>query len=208
MDDEVFWINNIYILLKKDKLLNFIPDFNKYSLNVNLNRITRFMLYYLLILYIFDYISVGNMICGVVLSIVVILLLYNKKKIIENFEVNQDNIKRVPTKNNPVMNLSIMDYGTKDVPTADYENKNIDENLLGDNYNNIDKNDINSQNEANFVYRNFYTMPNTSNPNNQTEFAKWLYDKGPTCKQDTSVCPENLPDRLQVGRGGTALMLK
>ena len=26
----------------------------------------------------------------------------------------------------------------------------------------------------------FYTMPNTSNPNNQTEFAKWLYDRGPT----------------------------
>ena len=53
------------------------------------------------------------------------------------------------------MNLSVMDYGTKNVPSADYENKNIDENLLGDNYNNIDKNDLNPQNEANFVYRNF-----------------------------------------------------
>lgn len=200
MNDEVFWINNVYVLFRKDKLLNFIPDFNKYSLEINLNRITRFIIYYLLILYILDYINLGNMICGFVLSLVILLLYYNKKSIIEHFEVNKDNIKRIPTKNNPVMNLSVMDYGTKNVPSADYENKNIDENLLGDNYNNIDKNDLNSQNEANFVYRNFYTMPNTSNPNNQTEFAKWLYDRGPTCKQDTSECDKTLPDRLQVGR--------
>ena len=82
------------------------------------------------------------MICGFVLSLVILLLYYNKKSIIEHFEVNKDNIKRIPTKNNPVMNLSVMDYGTKNVPSADYENKNIDENLLGDNYNNIDKNDL------------------------------------------------------------------
>ena len=56
MNDEVFWINNVYVLFKKDKLLNFIPDFNKYSLEINLNRITRFIIYYLLILYILDYI--------------------------------------------------------------------------------------------------------------------------------------------------------
>ena len=29
--------------------------------------------------------------------------------------------------------------------------------------------------------RNFYTTPINTVPNNQTEFAKWLYDKGPTC---------------------------
>ena len=31
--------------------------------------------------------------------------------------------------------------------------------------------------------RQFYTMPNTSIPNKQKEFALWLYNRGPTCKE-------------------------
>ena len=36
-------------------------------------------------------------------------------------------------------------------------------------------------------------MPNTKVPNEQTEFARNLYDKGPTCKEDTTKCYKQLP---------------
>lgn len=32
-------------------------------------------------------------------------------------------------------------------------------------------------------FRQFYTMPNTQIPNDQTGFAEWLYGTGPTCKE-------------------------
>ena len=38
------------------------------------------------------------MICGFVLSLVILLLYYNKKSIIEHFVVNKDNIKRINKK--------------------------------------------------------------------------------------------------------------
>ena len=32
-----------------------------------------------------------------------------------------------------------------------------------------------------FTQRPFYTVPNTTNPNDQTTFAKWLYDTPVSC---------------------------
>ena len=46
-------------------------------------------------------------------------------------------------------------------------------------------------------------MPVTNLTNDQTEFAKWLYDNGPTCKEDTTLCYDSLPDRLQMGRSSS-----
>lgn len=34
-----------------------------------------------------------------------------------------------------------------------------------------------------FFQRNFYTMPNTSTPNDQTTFAKWLYNTPVSCAE-------------------------
>ena len=36
--------------------------------------------------------------------------------------------------------------------------------------------------------RIFYTMPITTVPNKQTEFANWLYKTGPTCKEKSANC--------------------
>ena len=36
--------------------------------------------------------------------------------------------------------------------------------------------------------REFYTMPATTIPNNQTACAKWLYNTGPTCKEKSIYC--------------------
>ena len=44
-------------------------------------------------------------------------------------------------------------------------------------------------------------MPVTNVHNNQTDFAKWLYDRGPTCKENTIKCFNSLPDKLQLNMG-------
>jgi hypothetical protein len=36
--------------------------------------------------------------------------------------------------------------------------------------------------------RQFYTMPNTTIPNAQDDFAKWLYLNPKTCKEDQDYC--------------------
>jgi hypothetical protein len=36
--------------------------------------------------------------------------------------------------------------------------------------------------------RQFYTMPNTTIPNAQDDFAKWLYANPKTCKEDQEFC--------------------
>ena len=34
----------------------------------------------------------------------------------------------------------------------------------------------------------FYTVPIRTVPNDQTEFANWLYKTGPTCKENSQNC--------------------
>jgi len=36
--------------------------------------------------------------------------------------------------------------------------------------------------------RQYYQMPSTTIPNEQTSFAKWLYATGPTCKETSIYC--------------------
>ena len=100
-------------------------------------------------------------------------------------EFLQDKVCVTPTVNNPFMNVSISDY--KNMP-----NRNVCDDLLDDPY---IKHDIESKFNhglyqdvgdvwgKNNSQRQFYTMPNTSIPNKQKEFAQWLYNRGPTCKE-------------------------
>ena len=45
--------------------------------------------------------------------------------------------------------------------------------------------------------RQFYTVANTSYPNNQGSFANWLYKTPPTCKEGNGAqCVANIPSRI------------
>ena len=46
--------------------------------------------------------------------------------------------------------------------------------------------------------RQFYTMPVTESSNNQKDFANWLYNTGPSCKEGNGrKCHNNNPPRVQ-----------
>ena len=101
---------------------------------------------------------------------------------IENFDnqnkniyhIDQDNYQ-IPTTNNPFMNVTAGDLidNQNRLPVQKDLDKNILDNIdyvLGDSK------------------RQFYTMPDTTIPNDQMNFAKWLYDHPETCKENQLNC--------------------
>ena len=104
---------------------------------------------------------------------------------IENFRKNT--CKR-PSHNNPFMNPIVEDFNNGPQPeacNADDEDihDEVAKNFNKDLYRNVEDlwDKKNSQ-------RNFYTLPATGIPNNQVEFAKWLYANPDTCKENNKNC--------------------
>ena len=109
-----------------------------------------------------------------------------------------------PDTNNPFMNPLLTDYLTQ--PNREAENKNPDSipeavasatddafhyNLYRDVSDVYDR--MNSQ-------RQFYQVPNTTIPNDQTAFAEWLYKTPPTCKEGNGLqCVANNFDSPRFG---------
>ena len=100
----------------------------------------------------------------------------------------QKNTCRRPTNDNPFMNLNITEYNNGDPPVA----CNADDDEIKDDmtvkFNHELFRDVDELWERANSQRQFYTMPNHGVPNNQIEFAKWLYKIPKTCKEDQSNC--------------------
>ena len=85
----------------------------------------------------------------------------------------------LPTTDNPFMNLNPYEFsdGTKSDSCKSYNNLRI-QNMIENKFNEdlyIDSNDLFNRRNS---QRQFYTMPNNLIPNNQTDFAKSLYNIG------------------------------
>ena len=102
-----------------------------------------------------------------------------------------------PTDDNPFMNPMMYDSRYRQPACTSYDNENIrsdidkffDDNLFKDVSDIYDKR--NSQ-------RQFFTMPYTTFPNDQSGFAKWAYGEPSTCKEGNGIqCVANNYDRLQ-----------
>ena len=197
-----FWYNNIDILYDKDRLIEFFPSRDQ-SLEERLNALVRLSFY----LSVFLSISSSNY-KYIYIFIAVLILTYivynNDEKIkikknkleIEPLENNCENCEdcTMPTIDNPFMNVTMKDYMNYDEegnlirkPACDISEVKVKE-QVDDLFNNNlyrDTNDIfgkmNSQ-------RQFFTMPWTTIPNNQDDFAKWLYLSPKTCKEDQDFC--------------------
>lgn len=102
----------------------------------------------------------------------------------------QVNTCRRPTHDNPFMNPSIKEFGNVSPPAAcNADDDQIKENIRV-NFNHDLFRDVDELWERANSQRQFYTVPNTMIPNNQTEFANWLY-KIPeeyVCKSNQTNC--------------------
>lgn len=95
-----------------------------------------------------------------------------------------------PTKDNPFANVLLSDYVIDpERPRAcPYDKKAIDNQFYYNVYRDVD--DIFEKNNG---QRQFYTMPYTTIPNEQTKFAEWLYKTPKTCKEDMTQCAGQYP---------------
>ena len=200
-----FWLENPNVLLNKNYITEIWPKSN-FGLAQKLNAITRFIILFSILGYYLTksmYIPVSALV-----SIVVIVIIYKTKKI---NRINEafSNIKKtqkisnvlekeftMPTKKNPVMNVMMNDYkdDPKRKPAAPLYNKQVLEKMNKAAQNKNAKLFRNLGDNLAFEHsmRNFYTMPNTSIPNNQKDFALFCYGNMPSCKEGNYLqCSKN-----------------
>jgi hypothetical protein len=207
-DNDIFWIDDYKILFYQDNLTKFFPTIDM-TLIEKLNAIFRLSIYLSILLYLLtnNYLYLYIMI---IVGLFTCYIYYNQKNNIELYfnsinnsdnnvlsqrilENNSNNIQ--PTTENPFMNINLItDNKEKKNAPPSWNNEEIQkdiENKFGYNLYR-DVGDLYGKSNS---QRQYYTMPSTTIPNNQTSFAKWCYGVGPTCKESSIYCS---PEMNQV----------
>ena len=215
MDIDKFWLDDPLIIFKKERIAEFWPD-KQFSAARKLNAITRIIILLTILGYISSK-SIKVIITGVITLIFMVFIYHIQIKKEENTQEIKNIMKEgfdsrrpkfdkimeknftTPTKNNPLMNVllpEIHDNPERKEAAPSYNmniRKEINDKALSNFndpklYNNLGDN-LNHQH----MMRNFHSMPNTSVPNNQKEFAMFCYGSMKSCKEgDDDACSKNM----------------
>ena len=126
----------------------------------------------------------------------------DKNKIIEKY-LNDNDLDIInsekcvkPTQDNPFMNPSLIGYNKK-YESCSIENKKIKENI--DHYFNSNVfRETDDLYDKSLLDRQFYTVPSTTIPNNREKLTSWLYERGPSCKENNGEqCYNNLYNNVK-----------
>lgn len=186
--DEIFWTNDPSILFDWNKLAEIIPR-NDMSSVQKLNALSRLILFGGIITYLYQMDFVVLMITGIGLFIVHLL---NKR--IEEFkedynegevEYDENNVKcHKISEDNPFMNVMPDDYDNKPnrEKACSHSSEKIKKKVENAFYKRFprDTNDLYGRNNS---FRQFYSMPATTIPNDRESFQKWTYNLPKTCKE-------------------------
>lgn len=198
---EKIWYDDIQDFLTPDNYFVILPMANM-TFEEKLNALVRFFIYFGVIL-AFVKANYKYLFFGIIAMLVsVILMEFDKsqKRRAEKFLERHDmtvvdsKVCARSTIDNPFMNPSIVDmtYNPTRPGACDIDNPDVQEQ--------IDKNfnarlfrsvgDIYNKESS---QREFYTVPASTIPNDQTGFAEWLYGKGMTCKEGNGTqCLQNM----------------
>jgi len=192
------WYSNLKSFFNIDNVFEFIPN-SSMNFVERLNVLTRLSLYISILFYLLtnDYRMFGLfMVTGSITGTIYSIDNNKEKYEDEYFEDDIDsktkrkhklsiNRKKCtnPTKENPFMNVLINEYSDNPErdPACDVSDvkKYVDEYFQEDLYRSVD--DVYNKNSST---RQYYTTANTSIPNDQEGFAKWLYPlPEKTCKE-------------------------
>lgn len=182
--NDKFWYEDINILFDKQRLIEFIP-LKDHTIEELLNAIVRFSVYITILMYIFKRYILLILLPIFTLGITFYIYYKNKKYIDINSDEQFPCYK--PTEMNPLMNILISDYGynndRKKACPVEHVKKDIQKYINRTLYKNSF--DILSDD---FQERQYYTMPITTIPNDQEDFANWLYKEEDTCKTNMINC--------------------
>ena len=208
--EEKLWFNDLDVLFNKDNLFDIIPN-KEMNTNSKINAITRFSLYLSILLFIItgNYLYLYIIISVVIITY--LIYTFANKELFDNYcnndnndtqnnnndthnNNNEDKVKcelvdikcQEPKLNNPLMNTLLTDNYSKKLEACDILDCNIKEQINDNFEENSNVNDKLYSDTSNiynnmFNQRAFYTMPNTKVPNDQTDFANWLYASRGSC---------------------------
>lgn len=205
---EKIWYEDIHHFITQDNFFAIWPS-KEMSFAEQLNCLMRFSLYFAVVVFVIKkdpnilFIPIFMAIFTYYIYMVDVNNKKHEKEIMEHMNTMKDNETgkqcQRPSSQNPFMNVLMTDYvKNPERPPActinnkvkKQVNKYFDNNL----FRNVD--DIFHKNASD---RQFYTTPNTTIPNDQTAFAKWLYKLGPTCKEGNgSECYRNKSRGINV----------
>ena len=205
INSDDFWYNNPKVLCQKNRFIEFFPN-PGLSLSEKLNALVRLGFYISIVLLVF-YGNYLYLYIPIIILAFTYFVFFNYSQNIENYDNNSDNSiieeKKCtkPTINNPFMNINLITDKRNRKPACKYYDN---EKIAGEVEKDFDYNlyrDVSDLYNKRNSQRQYYTMPSTTIPNEQTAFAKWLYQSPPTCKEDTIRCvPETTqPPIPQIG---------
>ena len=193
-----FWLNNPQILIDPKRFVEFYPSPLMTRVE-QLNAIVRFCFYLSIVLILVK--QNINYIYLFLISLVVTFLIYQYDpslkgdEKIELYDIYKNKSKSArdlnyikPTYNNPFMNVLLPEI-LDDPDRQAYSKKSFINNLeLKQDVE--DKFGYNLYQDVNDVFgkansqRQFYTMPITTIPNEQSNFAQWCFGRPDTCKDE------------------------
>lgn len=195
---ERIWYEDLNTFIDLDNLIKFIPN-NDMSFAEQLNAMMRFAVYFAIIVFIIKhdatifYFPLFMAAFTFALHSVDKQKEDKKKELFDKLNIDDDKRNKRfcyrPTKENPFMNITMNDY--KEFPNrpeaCDVTRESVKDEVkrIWDEHIVRDVDDIFQRRTSD---RQFYTMPSTTIPNNQTGFAEWLYKPPKTCKEDSIKC--------------------
>lgn len=212
-----FWIKDPAILFKNGNYKKIIPTTNMTYIE-KLNAVTRLLLYITIVIMLFTSNAWIILIPIIGIIAIIMVYYYTRKQIknslisekftnittsdtddnnendniefgdsLENM-CRQNSCCKLPTKENPMMNVTMADLmdNVDRPPACNYTSKiqaDIDD-IFDDNSFSDTSDPFNRKHSQ----RQFYTMPSTTIPNDQSGFAEFLYPQKETCKENQSHC--------------------
>ena len=190
------WIHDINILLNKNRIMEFWP--NKHLEPVeNMNALCRFSIYSGILLSILKQDMFYIIISLIIMAFLTFLFSLRKSEQMkvpkqpahQDYELNNISIKkcRKPTKNNPFSNINYLENNTNQGPACPYNE--VKEEINKAFFDGFEQNPYDIYNKKH-SQRQFFSVANTTLPNNQESFAQFLYGNSNTnkCKENTNFC--------------------
>lgn len=195
MNNELIWYKDITHFINPVNAFSILP-LQSFTLEQKLNAVTRFFIYLGILLTIIQK-DARYLMFGIIAAIVVIPIYefeQTEKRVAETF-LKQNAIEFIDEKpctstqiDNPFMNPTIADIQyNPDRPEACPLSKEDVRQRVDTNFNERVFKEVTDIWGKDYSAREFYTVPNTTIPNKQGDFAQWLYGTGATCKEGNGI---------------------
>lgn len=198
----MFWLDNLSELTTPI----LIPN-NNMTIEEKFNAIIRLIMFIGIIATLIFNDSRYILLVLIIMIMSIVLYNYHYEKVMQTEKYLNDNNLDIldnkkcvkPSKQNPFMNPNILNIKLNE---EQYQACPIDK---PDIHNAINQYFYtNAFRETDDIYdkslldRQFYTVPSTSIPNDREKLADWLYNRGPSCKENNGIqCYNNLYNDLQ-----------